>query len=48
MQGWTVRSLPGEREENVKFFILFYLKGCCQITVNFCPLDPVPASFQVG
>ncbi|KAJ7376186.1 endosomal transport [Desmophyllum pertusum] len=22
-------------------------EGCCQITVNFCPLDPVPALFQV-
>ncbi|XP_078357955.1 AP-5 complex subunit beta-1-like isoform X2 [Oculina patagonica] len=22
-------------------------EGCCQITVNYCPLDPVPAAFQV-
>ncbi|XP_020603354.1 AP-5 complex subunit beta-1-like isoform X2 [Orbicella faveolata] len=22
-------------------------EGCCQITVNFCPLDPIPAVFQV-
>jgi len=22
-------------------------EDCCQITVNFCPLDPVPASFRV-
>lgn len=22
-------------------------EGCCQIAVSFCPLDPVPASFQV-
>lgn len=23
-------------------------EGCCQITVHFCPLDPVPAIFQVS